>query len=212
MPLLSLLYKRVCQSSRLSQTASAIGQAINAGDVHVTDDNVDDHYEAGEGKVLTALHRRRECNRTIMRKRKEKALKETGKLRCEMTFAERYGDIGHDFIEAHHTRPVQDLQPGDKTKLPDPVLVCASCHRMIHRRRHWLWMDKLRATWRGCCYRSNSFHSGSRFANGLSTGGGTTSNTPSASRPPKIESTAIVARTIPITRLITLAPVLPMIL
>lgn len=60
-----------------------------------------------------------------------------------MTFEERYCDIGHDFIEAHHTRPVQDLQPGDKTKLPDLVLVCASCHRMIHRRRHWLSMDKL---------------------------------------------------------------------
>jgi|GEM_PF-3656625 len=47
MPLLSLMYKRVGQSSRLSQTASAIRQAINAGDVHVIDDNVDDHYEPG---------------------------------------------------------------------------------------------------------------------------------------------------------------------
>ncbi len=63
-----------------------------------------------------------------------------------MTFEERYGDVGHGFIEVHHVRPVHELQPGDKTKLSDLALVCANCHRMIHRRRPWLSMDELRAT------------------------------------------------------------------
>lgn len=136
------------QPARLHKTAAAIREAIEVGDVEVIDDAVDDDYEAAEGKVLTALHRRRERSRTIVRKRKEKALKETGELRCEgcgMTFEERYGDIGHGFIEVHHTRPVHELQPGDKTKLADLALVCSNCHRMIHHRRPWLSMSELRA-------------------------------------------------------------------
>jgi 5-methylcytosine-specific restriction protein A len=65
-----------------------------------------------------------------------------------MTFEELYGDVGHGFIEVHHVRPVHELQPGDKTKLGDLVLVCANCHRMIHRRRPWLSMSELGAIMR----------------------------------------------------------------
>jgi 5-methylcytosine-specific restriction protein A len=137
------------EPDRLHQSASVIRQAIDAGDVEIIDDDQDDDYEAAEGKVLTALHHRRGRNRTIVRRRKENALKETGELRCEgceMTFEERYGDVGQGFIEVHHTRPVHELRPGDKTTLADLVLVCANCHRMIHRRRPWLTMGELRAT------------------------------------------------------------------
>ncbi|MCK5747644.1 MAG: HNH endonuclease [Oricola sp.] len=63
-----------------------------------------------------------------------------------MMFEERYGNVGRGFIEVHHTRPVHELWPGDKTTLADLVLICANCHRMIHRQRPWLSLDESRAT------------------------------------------------------------------
>ena len=54
---------------------------------------------------------------------------------CGFNFAETYGAIGADFIEAHHLMPLSELT-GDKVKL-DPKLdfsvLCSNCHRMIHR-------------------------------------------------------------------------------
>ncbi|MCP4547071.1 MAG: hypothetical protein GY835_11450 [bacterium] len=43
-----------------------------------------------------------------------------------------YGDLGAGFIEMHHLKP---LSSGErKTTLRQIVLVCANCHRMLHRR------------------------------------------------------------------------------
>jgi len=55
-----------------------------------------------------------------------------------------YGDHGDGFIECHHTKPVSELQVGEKTKLSDLALVCSNCHRMIHRKRPWLSVDGIR--------------------------------------------------------------------
>ncbi|WP_144467670.1 HNH endonuclease [Bacillus toyonensis] len=43
-----------------------------------------------------------------------------------------------DFIEGHHTIPVSQLKEGEKTKIEDIIMVCANCHRMLHRRKPWL--------------------------------------------------------------------------
>lgn len=103
---------------------------------------------AEEGGVITALHRRRERDPKIARQRKQQAMRETGELRCEacsMTFSDRYGERGDGYIEVHHTLPIHLMKPGDKTWLKDLALVCANCHRMIHRRMPWLSMEELRA-------------------------------------------------------------------
>ncbi len=52
-------------------------------------------------------------------------------------------------MEAHHTRPVHEINPGQVTRLADLALVCANCHRMIHARRPWLTMPELRALLQG---------------------------------------------------------------
>ncbi|MDO6522910.1 HNH endonuclease [Shimia thalassica] len=46
-------------------------------------------------------------------------------------------------MECHHTVPVSEMKPGDKTKLSDLALVCANCHRMIHAKRPWLSIQEL---------------------------------------------------------------------
>ena len=49
---------------------------------------------------------------------------------------ERYGELGRGFIEAHHLTPIAQLALSGRTRLSprdDFAVVCANCHRMIHR-------------------------------------------------------------------------------
>lgn len=54
---------------------------------------------------------------------------------CGMTFEERYGEIGQGFIEAHHLRSLASIK-GEKVAydpIKDFAVLCANCHRMVHR-------------------------------------------------------------------------------
>ncbi|GMO57972.1 HNH endonuclease [Bradyrhizobium ottawaense] len=103
--------------------------------------------DAEEGRILTRLHQIRERDYRIVERRKLQALRANGALHCEacgFNFSLKYGDRGNGFIECHHAKPVSELQPGEKTKLNDLILLCANCHRMVHSRRPWLSLDELR--------------------------------------------------------------------
>ena len=57
---------------------------------------------------------------------------------CRFCFEDRYGDIGKDFIEIHHERPVyQHSDDGFESYIGEAVdkvkPLCSNCHRMIHR-------------------------------------------------------------------------------
>lgn len=52
---------------------------------------------------------------------------------CEFSFADKYGPRGDGVIECHHTLPLSALKAGVKTKVSDLALVCANCHRILHR-------------------------------------------------------------------------------
>lgn len=56
---------------------------------------------------------------------------------CNFEYAERYGKLGEGYIEAHHLTPFADLngRPTELDPRHDFAVVCASCHRMIHRRQ-----------------------------------------------------------------------------
>jgi HNH endonuclease len=85
--------------------------------------------------LLTRLHRIRERSRKLVEHRKQKALAEFGRLCCEVCrfdFEKSYGEGRRGFIEAHHTKPVETLVEGSKTRLEDLALLCANCHRMAH--------------------------------------------------------------------------------
>ncbi len=55
---------------------------------------------------------------------------------CGLNFKEKYGELGSQFIEVHHLVPFSDLKP-DMTRTSDIdndfAVLCANCHRMIHR-------------------------------------------------------------------------------
>lgn len=119
-----------------------------------TDDKLEQHQsspeivEAEEGKLLTRVHTTRERNAALTLKKKNHFKQTNGRLFCEVCgfdFENKYGQHGVDFIECHHTRPVSQYMPGEKTHINDLVLLCSNCHRMIHRRSQWLSVEELKA-------------------------------------------------------------------
>ena len=136
----------------LAAAARAIRLAIADPAVSLQVLGDQDDYEADESRVVLKLHRSRERDGRLTAKMKAQVLALHGALRCEVCtfdFGNRYGDHGAEYIEAHHIRPVSTLTAGEKTKLKDLALVCANCHRMLHRRGGVLGIDDLRAMLRG---------------------------------------------------------------
>lgn len=134
--------------ARLHRVAAAIrrqAEASSAGLVVTAD--WDDEAEAPEGRVLLAAHQRRERDSQLVRRKKQQVVRKTGHLDCEVcgfNFAEWYGDLGGGFIECHHVVPLSRLRPGAVTRLKDLALVCANCHRMLHRVGEVMIIDGLR--------------------------------------------------------------------
>ena len=55
---------------------------------------------------------------------------------CNFDFKDKYGELGSGYIEAHHLRPLSTLEEGVISKYSvatDFAVLCANCHRMIHR-------------------------------------------------------------------------------
>lgn len=135
--------------ARLQATAAAIRANLRSKDASSAEaESLDDEIEdAPEGRVLTRVHRYRERSQRLRRKKKEKALRLNGQLRCDacgFDFEARYGERGSGFMEIHHIVPVHELKPGARTQLDDLALLCANCHRMIHTKSPWLTVDELR--------------------------------------------------------------------
>ncbi len=63
---------------------------------------------------------------------------------CGFSFENKYGELGSEYIEVHHLRPVAE-EAG--SHLIDPTRdlrpVCANCHRMLHRRKPVLSIEEL---------------------------------------------------------------------
>jgi 5-methylcytosine-specific restriction endonuclease McrA len=68
---------------------------------------------------------------------------------CGFDFVRVYGEIGQDYAEVHHLNPLSERSPEEwteavRTRISDVAVLCANCHRMIHRRRPALSLDELR--------------------------------------------------------------------
>jgi 5-methylcytosine-specific restriction protein A len=132
---------------RLRSAAAAIRAAVPALEHYPSYSPEFGVAEAEEGKILTRLHQVRERDYRIVERRKTKALRENGTLHCEacgFNFSLKYGERGDGFIECHHTKPISTLQPAERTRIDDLILLCANCHRMVHSRRPWLTLNELK--------------------------------------------------------------------
>lgn len=112
-----------------------------------SDEELSSEVSGHEGRVITRLHQSRERNSKIVKQKKDQVIKKTGKLECEvcsMDFSNVYGELGLGFAECHHINPLSFRDKNEETKLSDLAIVCANCHRMIHRKRPWLTLDDLK--------------------------------------------------------------------
>ncbi|MFJ8374087.1 HNH endonuclease [Streptomyces sp. NPDC094461] len=64
---------------------------------------------------------------------------------CGFDFEALYGDRGAGHLECYHAVPLHEAGQG-RSKLSDLALICANCHRMIHRRAPWSAPAELRVT------------------------------------------------------------------
>lgn len=131
---------------KMRTVASEIQAEILRGDVTVPyEDDPDADIEVAEGRLLLARHLKRERNRGL-RNRKVESVKKAGlpvacKV-CSFDFGNTYGQRGQDYIEVHHVLPLHASGP-TTTRLSDLALLCANCHRMIHRGDPWLTPQEL---------------------------------------------------------------------
>ena len=100
-----------------------------------------------EGKEVYRAHRRLERDSNFITQLKIKKFQEDGDLSCKIcsfSYYKVYGELGNGYIEAHHITPVSKLKGDRKTTEEDIVFVCSNCHRMLHRKRPWLSVSKLK--------------------------------------------------------------------
>ena len=79
---------------RLHQVAAAIKSTIGLKD-DIAKGDAEDEYEGKEGRILSRLHRVRERDRRLVKRKKESTLRATGALKCEICavdFQKIYGE------------------------------------------------------------------------------------------------------------------------
>lgn len=104
--------------------------------------SIDEEKETGGTEKERSLNEKRQYSLHKRIDRNSALIAEVKKVKgyrcegCRMSFKEIYGEIGHEYIEAHHLVPISTLEEGLEVAL-DPVhdfaVLCANCHRMIHR-------------------------------------------------------------------------------
>jgi hypothetical protein len=112
----------------------------------IPDVDGDDHLGLEGGKSWR-LHLMIERNRGNVERKKRQVKRDTGSLDCEacgFNFAEFYGDLGGDFCEVHHRLPLSQVDAPVCPDLDDLAIVCSNCHRMIHRTRPMMSVEKFR--------------------------------------------------------------------
>jgi 5-methylcytosine-specific restriction protein A len=137
---------------RLAAVAEAIRKGASEASTEPnttlpTEAPIDPDEEFQEGAVLTRLHKRRERDPKASAKKKAAVLQETGRLQCEacrFDFAVAYGELGIGFAECHHRLPLASLGSRMRTRLADLAILCANCHRMIHKTRPLMSVEEFK--------------------------------------------------------------------
>ena len=124
------------QSLLEGETSSETGGAVEG------DEPVNLHYE---DTTKFRMHKRIERNASLSREVKKR--KGYVCQICNANFEKIYGELGKEYIEAHHLKPIASLK-GAKVAL-DPVkdfaVLCSNCHRMIHRSGYVDDIEKFKA-------------------------------------------------------------------
>ena len=101
-----------------------------------------------EGYRRLVSHLRIERDRGLVERKKREVLGAKGSLACEVCRFDFsvYKNLGEEFCEVHHLRPLSKSNAEVLTNLSELAVVCANCHRMIHRGGQSRSLSKVRAS------------------------------------------------------------------
>lgn len=104
-----------------------------------------------EGYLLTSRHRSRD------RRLRKKLLAKTADSQlvctvCRFAAPPLERHLRESFFEAHHIRPLSDTKGTTSTRVADMALLCAGCHRFIHRliaiKKRWVSIPEAQDSFR----------------------------------------------------------------
>lgn len=122
--LISKLTKEILEDEKF------IGESIKDSEPGDFDD-----VEYVEGDLKYKAHRHRERSRKIRKDLLKKRSQENS-LHCDLCTYDAKNmpeNIREAAFEAHHIEPLEGTKKKRKTKLSDMSLMCATCHRLLHR-------------------------------------------------------------------------------
>ena len=102
------------------------------------------HMEGNKNKRLITFY-----ERDPGLKRKVVLIHGTKCIVCGFDFEKAYGEIGENYIEAHHINPLHKMD-GKREINPNTemTVLCANCHRMVHRKKNnILSIEELKKTY-----------------------------------------------------------------
>ena len=104
-------------------------------------------YASVEGKRKLVKHVRRERDRRLASYKKASAQASGRPLTCEaclVSLKTLDAELGEASCEVHHAKPIGRMARPSETTLDDLHILCANCHRMIHRAEPFLTVEELR--------------------------------------------------------------------
>lgn len=140
-------FKEVQGLSKMKRTLSVYEKYTTINKYLQRQEFWDEEESFPEGKEIYRLHRSKERNNKLVKQAKTLYRESNPRLECQIcnfSFFEIYGEIGSNYIEAHHLFPISELVQETETKIEDLLFVCSNCHKMIHRKRPWLKPDNLK--------------------------------------------------------------------
>jgi hypothetical protein len=105
---------------------------LTASASHSPTARVDD-VNSDEGRRRLFIHTRRERAQGLVKAKLKSVLAPWCEV-CGFSFEQCYGEAGAGFAEVHHLTPLHDTDGIRRTTLEDLAIVCANCHRMLHRK------------------------------------------------------------------------------
>jgi 5-methylcytosine-specific restriction protein A len=135
------------QLDKVKQVAGLIRAGVVVAESFEESFDGPDEEEFFEGRVITELHKRRERDQNL-RERLLSSRRRTGRLTCDMCRAQSQAGaptLEDATFEVHHLLPLS-MAIERTTRLADVALLCANCHRLLHRaislRRSWLGVSE----------------------------------------------------------------------